>query len=549
MAVCKEGFMKLRQHFQNTTFHILFTLLILISFNSISTASATTYPAGNWQVSSPEEQGMESRILAEMMDYIKKYSFNIDSIFVVRNGFNVFEAYFWPFSMGQKHNIYSCTKSIMSALVGIAIDNAYIQDVNQPIIDFFPEKAFANYGDFKKAITLENLLMMTSGLKCRDSYLYRWKGLYEMRYSPDWAQYVLDLPMTEAPGEKFEYCNGVSYLLSVIIQNTTKTRTLDFANKYLFEPLGIYDIGWANSPQGVDIGYGEMWLKPRDMAKFGWLYLNKGRWGNHQILPSEWVKRSTRGHIPATLFDHYGYQWWVDSTGYYMAVGYKGQRIFVVPEMNMVVVFSADLTGRESFTPKKLLDYYIIPAASSPNALPANTQEKARLDALINSASMAPPGGLVWLSESEGTAAYGVFQRTASPAFKFKYPWGSKKTAIVYPGQIMKMRAPGDFTFSAFVGDIPTGVKLEDFGPKGYAHELENVGTDVSIVLNKEITLKCGTLAYQTEFKWLFDNTMPIRTYLVTAYKDGKYIFVNAHPWKYDKRAEQIVQSLILNMP
>ena len=97
MAACKEGFMKLRQHFQNTTFHILFTLLILISFNSISTASATTYPAGNWQVSSPEEQGMESRILAEMMDYIKKYSFNIDSIFVVRNGFNVFEAYFWPF--------------------------------------------------------------------------------------------------------------------------------------------------------------------------------------------------------------------------------------------------------------------------------------------------------------------------------------------------------------------------------------------------------------------------------------------------------------------
>ena len=325
-------------------------------------------------------------------------------------------------------------------------------------------------------------------------------------------------------------------------------RTLNFAKKHLFEPLGVYDIRWANSPQGVDAGYGEMWLRPQDMAKFGWLYLNKGRWGNHRILPAAWVERSTRGHIPAVLFDHYGYQWWVDSAGYYMAVGYKGQRIFVVPEKNMVVVFTADLIGRESFTPKKLLDYYIIPAASSSNALPSNTQEKARLDALIDSVSKAPLGGLVWVSEDEGTAEYGVFQRTASPAFKFKYPWGSKKSVINYPGQIMKMKAPEDFEFSAFVGDIPEDVKLEDFGPKWYARELENVGTEVSVIVNKEITLKCGARAYQTVIKWLFNDFMPIRTYLMTAYKEGKYILVNAHPWDYNKKAEQIVQSLTLNM-
>ena len=190
-----------------------------------------------------------------------------------------------------------------------------------------------------------------------------------MRSSADWAQYVLDLPMAEPPGEKFEYCNGVSYLLSVIIQNTTKIKTLDFARKHLFEPLGIIDIGWATSPQGVDIGYGEMWLKPHDMAKFGWLYLNKGRWGNKQILPSAWVEVSTRGHIDATLFDHYGYQWWVDSAGYYMAVGYKGQRIFVVPEKNIVAIFTGNLTGTESLISKNLLDFFIIPAASSPNSI------------------------------------------------------------------------------------------------------------------------------------------------------------------------------------
>ena len=159
------------------TFRILATLLVLVSIYSFSAASIIIYPTGAWQASTPEEQGMESQALAEMMEYIKKNSFNIDSISVVRNGFIVFDAYFWPFSKGQKHIIHSCTKSIMSALIGIAIDKGYIQDVNQSIIDFFPDKAFANNSDLKKSITLENLLMMASGLKCRDSYLYRWKGL------------------------------------------------------------------------------------------------------------------------------------------------------------------------------------------------------------------------------------------------------------------------------------------------------------------------------------------------------------------------------------
>ena len=300
--------MKLLQNKKTIALYILSVILILVFFYSYSTASVNTYPTEGWQISTPEEQGMQSQVLAEMMEHIKNNSYQIDSILIIRNGYMVLDAYFWPYSKGQKHIIHSCTKSIMSALIGIAIDKSHIQNVDQPITDFFPDKAFANMDDLKKSIKLENLLMMASGLKCRDSYLYRWAGLFEMRGSTDWAQYVLDLPMAEPPGEKFEYCNGVSYLLSVIVQNTTKMKTLEFARKHLFEPLGIIDIGWATSPQGVDIGYGEMWLKPHDMAKIGWLFLNKGRWGNRQILPSAWVEISTRGHIDATLFDHYGYQ-------------------------------------------------------------------------------------------------------------------------------------------------------------------------------------------------------------------------------------------------
>jgi len=536
----KGGIMKLHQNKKYIAIYILAIFVIIVFFYSCATAPVT-YPIEGWQISTPEEQGMRSQRLAEMMEHVKKNNFSIDSILIVRNGYVVLDAYFYPFSKGQKHIIHSCTKSIMSALIGIAINKGYINNVNQPITDFFPDKEFANMDDLKKSITLEDLLMMASGLKCRDSYLYYWVGLFEMRNSTDWAQYVLDLPMSEAPGEKFEYCNGVSYLLSLIIQNTTRMKTLDFARKHLFGPLGIVDVGWATNPQGVDIGYGEMWLKPHDMAKFGWLFLNKGRWGNKQILPSAWVEVSTSGHIGATLFDQYGYQWWVDSAGFYMAVGYKGQFIFVVPEKNIVVVFTSDLPGG-SFPIPRFFHNYIIPAAEAAKPLPPNTAEQARLGAILKSVAKAI--GFTWTSEKEGMAKDGVFKRTASPAFKFEYPSGSKRAATDAPGQVMRMKTPGDVRFSASIGDIPEGMKLEDFGPKFYAQVLESVGSDIKVISNKEITLNCGTKAYRTDITWLLNNTVPITTFLVTVFKDGKCIFLCAHPWKYHDKAEPIVQSL-----
>lgn len=534
--------MKLLQNKKSIALYILSTFLILVIFYSYATASENTYPTEGWQISTPEDQGMRSQMLAEMMEYIKKNSYSIDSILIVRNGYIVLDTYFYPYSKGQKHIIHSCTKSIMSALIGIAIDKGYIQNVDQPIMDFFPDKTFDNMDDLKKSITLENLLMMASGLKCRDSYLYRLAGLYEMINSSDWAQYVLDLPMAEPPGEKFEYCNGVSYLLSVIIQDTTKMKALDFARKHLFEPLDIIDVSWETNPQGITVGYGRMWLKPHDMAKIGWLYLNKGRWGNKQIVPSAWVEVSTRGHIDATRFDHYGYQWWVDSAGYYMAVGARGQRIFVVSKKNLVVVITGfDMTHEQDFITKTLLESYIIPAASSPDPLPSNTEEQARLDAVLNSVSM--PIEYTWTSEKEGVAKNGLFKRTASPAFKFEYPIGCKKIAIRYPGQIMRMKTSDDVIFAASVIDIPEGMKLEDFGSKFYAQDPTGVASNFKVVSNIEIALKCGTKAYQTEITYLWYN-FPVTTFLVSAYKDGKCIFVAAHTWTHLIEVEPFVQSL-----
>jgi CubicO group peptidase (beta-lactamase class C family) len=168
--------MKLLKNQKFITLNIFAIYIILVIFYSCSTTSVYTYPTEGWQISTPEEQGIQSQMLAEMMEHIKKNSYNIDSILIVRNGYLVFDAYFYPFSKGQKHFIHSCTKSIMSALIGIAIDKGYIQGVDQPIVNLFPDKAFANMDDLKKSITLKNLLMMASGLKCRDTYLYRWIG-------------------------------------------------------------------------------------------------------------------------------------------------------------------------------------------------------------------------------------------------------------------------------------------------------------------------------------------------------------------------------------
>jgi hypothetical protein len=386
--------------------------------------------------------------------------------------------------------------------------------------------------------------MMASGLKCRDSYRYRWQGLIEMRSSNDWTRHVLDLPMEYTPGTRFEYCNGTSYLLSAIIQNTTGMRTLAFAEQFLFHPLGITDIDWATSPQGVDIGYSELWLKPADMARFGLLYLNNGRWHEKQIVPAAWVTESTRGQIDAEPGDQYGYQWWVDSSGYYAAAGHNGQFIFVVPDKNMVVVFTGELHGSNFLVPQRMLDEYILPAAASAAPLPPDAAARQRLNELVSAIAKVKP--FTWTAQPEGTAREGVYARTTSPVFTFEYPLGSKKAKIDAPGKVMRMRTPGGVYFSASVVDIPEGLKLEDFGPVGYAAHLRQVGSDVKVISHKPFTLKCGSKAYQTKINWLYNDYLPITTSLVSAYKEGRCISVCAHPWKNHDRVEPIVKSLSL---
>ena len=346
-----------------------------------TTAAAAQWPNEEWATSTPEEQGMDSQRLAEMFETIRERSLAVDSVTVIRNGTMVADATVYPFSPDSRHVIHSCTKSIVSALVGIAIHQGHLEGLEQPILDIFQDRRVARIDADKRAMTLEHVLMMASGLECRDSYLYRWRGLQEMRQSDDWVQFMLDLPMGEPPGARFEYCNGGSFLLSAAIQITTGLSALEFAQEHLFGPLGIDDVEWPANPQGISIGWGELRMRPHDMARIGYLYLNEGEWNGQQIVPTEWVRVSTQKHISATLQDGYGYQWWIADRGAFMALGYAGQYIVVVPEQDLVVVFTSDLAEEQFYVPQQLLYEFVFSAAESDTPLSANPVGVARLKA------------------------------------------------------------------------------------------------------------------------------------------------------------------------
>jgi len=315
---------------------------------------------------------MNSTLLNEMMEYIDENGFAIESVIMVRNGYIVLEEYPSPvYDQDRLHELYSVTKSFTSALVGIAIHRGFIEGIDQKVLDFFPERTVANLDPRKHSMTLEHLLTMTAGLEW-DEWTYPYmdsQGVSDprntyihMMLSADSVQFVLDRPMAYDPGTHWVYNSGASHLLSAIIEQASKYPALDFAREFLFGPLGISVVAWTQHSQGPYYGGHGLNLRPRDMAKFGYLYLNNGTWNGKQIVPAEWVAESTETQFLPSKNRGYGYQWWtLPRIGVYDASGLFGQRIFVVPDHDMVVVFTANI--REGSNPEnELLQDYILPA-------------------------------------------------------------------------------------------------------------------------------------------------------------------------------------------
>lgn len=324
-------------------------------------AADVSWPTEAWPVSAPEEQGMDSYLLQQMLAAIDEQVLNIDSVIVVRNGYIVAEKYYSPYRQGDPHDTWSITKSVVSALIGIAIEQGHVGGVDDPVLDYFPARSFENNDERKRAITLEHLLTLSSGLA------WDWD---EMVSSRDWVQYTLDQPVVSEPGTAFLYSSGSAHLLSAIIQETTGLNAHDFAQQHLFDPLGISDVQWKADLDGISKGGWGLAMKPRDMAKLGYLYLNHGEWEGQQIIPAAWIEASTARHIqvpePLEPWDLYmGYLWWVHGDGPYAAHGMRGQFIYVIPEVDLVVVFTSDITDAKFVQPQMLIRDYIIPAVSA----------------------------------------------------------------------------------------------------------------------------------------------------------------------------------------
>jgi len=379
----------------------LFVVILLVGCLNVSCSTSPKqlpeleyWPTHEWRSASPETQGMSSMMLAQMYDYIQKEDIRLHSLLVVRNGYLVTEAYWDPYGPANTHTIESNTKSIIGALVGIAIDQGALKSVDQKLVDFFPERKIQNLDAKKRGISLKNLLSMTPGLDCQDQTPQA-DGMYQ---ATNWIGYLLDLSMTTKPGSQWVYCSGAVHLLSAVVGKATGMDARTYANRSLFEPLGIPAVAekdWGADLQGVTNGITGLYLTPRDLAKFGLLYLENGKWEGYQVVPSRWVEESTREQAYIGKDDYigglerqFGYLWSLfPEQGYYGYLGRAGQELFVLPDQNMVIVFTGALEVGKEAALLKLVNDFIVPAAHSKGEITPVPGAVSRLESFIQAAA------------------------------------------------------------------------------------------------------------------------------------------------------------------
>ena len=304
----------------------------------------------------------------------------ITSILFARNGRLVYERYF-DGSESSLRNTRSATKTIASILVGIAIDKGFLESVTAPVLSFFSDKQPVKNPDPRKdKITVEDLLTMSSILECDDSNQFSRGNEERMYVIEDWIKFTLDLPVkgfpgwttkpTDSPyGRSFSYCTAGAVTVGGILERATKTPLVEFAKKYLFDPLGISSAEWQYTPLGSASTAGGLGLRGRDLLKLGQVYLNNGMWKGKRIVSEDWVKTSTRPHVQVDGETEYGYFWWLKryragnrKVLAYCMLGNGGNKVCVFPSLDMVVVVTStnyNTRGMHEQTDMILSDYIL----------------------------------------------------------------------------------------------------------------------------------------------------------------------------------------------
>ncbi|MEF8864708.1 MAG: serine hydrolase [Salinibacter sp.] len=345
---------------------IVMACLLLPRGPTYGQASATTV---TWRAHPGGAHGFDAAALADAVDRARALAPPLTGLIVARGSTTVAEAYFNGRGPNQAANLKSASKSVLSALAGIALADGVLDGVSQPIGPFFP--TLLADAPRKRRITVDHLLTQQTGLESTSFDNYgAWVS------SADWVADALRRPMVDRPGGEMIYSTGTTHILGAVLAEASGQSLRAFAQERLFDPLGVRIRSWQQSPAGRYFGGNNLALTPRGMLRFGQMYLNGGRFGGQQVVPANWIDLSWRTYVRSTYRDHqYGYLWFTHTFGgarVAFAWGYGGQYIFVVPRLDLVVVCTSSLRTRPSGGNDhneqllRLLAEHIIPAAQGP---------------------------------------------------------------------------------------------------------------------------------------------------------------------------------------
>lgn len=354
----------------------IFLLLLLLVFACEKESPEEQFVPYAWESITPAEAGMDPLLLDSAFLVASGKGF-VDGLLVVRDGRIVAEAYYNDFTKHLPHNIMSVSKSMLSAITGLAIEGDYGLYLDDKMLDYFPEYFTDELDHRKQDITIRHLLSMQMGIDRESANDYQvYSSLYN---SGNWIKSTIEYPLVQDPGEGMKYNTFITHLLSGVITKATGQSTSEFAYNKLFKPMGIDIDYWEKDPQGIYFGGNSMQVTPREMAVFGLLYLNKGKLNDRQIIPESWINQSLQA---STNFKHpnnwgtwenynYAHLWWLgEFNGYdsFMGYGYGGQFLVVFPDLDLIVVSTCEndvppeVTNDQEWSIFELLTRYILPA-------------------------------------------------------------------------------------------------------------------------------------------------------------------------------------------
>jgi CubicO group peptidase (beta-lactamase class C family) len=364
---------------------VLLGLVLAAAVASAAIAAECSVPEARddgWQVASTESVGIDGSILCSLAGRFEEWKeANIHGVLVIRRGKLVYERYFTgfdrlhatgpamvAFDARTKHDLRSMTKSFTALVTGAAVGRGWL-DVEKPVLSFFPDYADLRSPE-KDQITVRHLLMMATGLAWNDDPPFT--NEIAMNRSADPYRYVLEQKVVHGPGEVFNYSGGSTAVIGAVLRQATGRPFEELAREVLLEPLGISDVAWTRTGNGDVRDWCCFHLRPRDIAKLGQLVLQRGEWKGVQVVPAAWIETATAPLISASPL-RYGYQFWTYKAGpagdVVAAQGQGGQRLFIVPKLELVVVTTAghyygegELSGR---VPRTVFNDYVLPAIAA----------------------------------------------------------------------------------------------------------------------------------------------------------------------------------------